>query len=229
MVIPKRTLEVERPVTLAVVGSHSTGKTTFLRQLTERLRRKRIQAALVNDLGARAQQIGLPILYAHTWASTLWIMTRGISNELEAWRNADVVLVDRGIPDALGYYEAALEYRGRRPDPRRIEQLERIVTDHSPNYDLVLRTVLDPDVPLGADKPRDTDMRFRRMADRHVGRVLNRLGIIHAVLPFDGHDRAIVEAMALVEGRLAAPDEEFSWGDPEGPAGTSAVEASWPI
>lgn len=197
--------EVVRPVTVAITGTHSTGKTTFLTRLADRLRRDRVNVAVVSDLGAQAQQLGLPILYNHTWASTLWIITRGISNEIQSWTTADVVLIDRAVPDALGYYEAALDYRNHQAEPHRIHQLEHLVVNHSHNYDLVLRTVLDNRLPLGLAKPRDTDMEFRALADRHVEKVLTRLGIEHALLPAPGHDRAVVETLTFIKERLTEP------------------------
>ncbi|MGW2665930.1 AAA family ATPase [Nocardia tengchongensis] len=205
--------EVTRPVTVAVMGTHSTGKTTFLSRLADELLRRRVEVVTVADLGSDALEAGLPILYDHTWASTLWIITRGISNELEAWRQADVVLIDRGVPDALGYYEAALEYRNREPDPHRLKHLEELVVTHSQHYDFVLRTKLNPEVPLGQGKPRDTDLAFRALADTRIGQVMERLGIGHDTLPFDEHDRALVDALAFIECRLAEPDAEFSWED----------------
>ncbi|WP_158854517.1 AAA family ATPase [Saccharothrix deserti] len=147
------TAEVEKPVVVAVLGTHSTGKSTFLARLAHELRREQVQVSTVADLGEQAQRVGLPILRNHTWASTLWIITRGISNELEAWLHADVVLVDRAVPDALGYYRAALAHRGEHPDPRVWARLEAIVRDHSTHYDLLYRTTLDPDTPLGESKP----------------------------------------------------------------------------
>ncbi|WP_169814527.1 AAA family ATPase [Nocardia pseudovaccinii] len=194
--------EFVRPVTIAVTGTHSTGKTTFLQQITEALHRDRVEVAVVADLGAHAAQHGLPILHEHTWASTLWIITRGMSLEAHAWTRADVVLVDRPVPDALGYYEAALEYRGAQPHPANIDQLEQLVTRHVLHYDLVLRTVLDPTIPLDMSKPRGTELEFRALADRHVAKVLERLGIEHELLPSDGHDRALVEVMAFIKGHL---------------------------
>lgn len=97
-------VEVEPPVVIGVVGTHSTGKSTFLARLAHDLRAQGVQVATVADLGEEAQRRGLPMLFNHTWASTLWFITRGISQELEAWPHADVVLVDRAAPDALGYY-----------------------------------------------------------------------------------------------------------------------------
>ncbi|MGY2030246.1 AAA family ATPase [Nocardia gipuzkoensis] len=194
-----------RPVTVAVTGTHSTGKSTFLRQVAEQLHRDRVEVAVVADLGAEAMEHGLPLLQQHTWASTLWIVSRGMSLEAQAWTRADVVLVDRPVSDALGYYEAALDYRGGQPDPGNIDQLEQLVARHIRHYDLVLRTVLDPRIPLDLSKPRGTDLQFRSLADRHVAKVLERLGIGHDLLPADGHDRALAEVMAFVKGHLDGP------------------------
>jgi hypothetical protein len=196
-------LGVEQPVTIAVLGTHSTGKSTFLARLAHELRRQHILVATVADLGEQAQRIGLPILFNHTWASTLWIITRGISNELEAWLHAEVVLVDRAVPDALGYYRAALDYRNEQDDPATLAYLESLVRGHSRHYDLMFRTALDPSIPLGDNKPRDSDDEFRTLADRHVERVLNELDLAHEVLPADGHNEALERAITFVTTRLA--------------------------
>jgi hypothetical protein len=92
-------------------GTHSTGKSTFLARLAHVLRREGIEVATVADLAEQAHRTGLPILHAHNYTSTLWIITRGISEELAAWPHADVLLVDRPVPNALGYSFAALAYR----------------------------------------------------------------------------------------------------------------------
>ncbi|WP_162240305.1 AAA family ATPase [Nocardia arizonensis] len=197
-----------RPVTIAVTGTHSTGKSTFLQRLADRLHRDRIDVAVVADLGAEAAAQGLPILDRHTWVSTLWIISRGMSLEAQTWTQADVVLVDRPVSDALGYYEAALEYRGEQPNPANIGQLEAMVTGHIRNYDLVLRTVLDPTIPLDLSKPRGTDLAFRALVDRHIAKVGERLGITHDTLSADDHDRALVEVSAVIEGRLDGITED---------------------
>ncbi|MFE9751393.1 hypothetical protein ACFYOT_41345 [Saccharothrix saharensis] len=195
--------EVEKPVVVGVLGTHSTGKSAFLARLTHVLRRDQVQVATVADLGEQAQRIGLPILRNHTWASTLWIITRGISDELQAWLHADVVLVDRPVPDALGYYRAALAHRGEQAAPDVRSRLETLVRDHSAGYDLLYRTTLDPDIPLGGNKARDPDRTFRRLADLHVGAVLHDLDLPHRLLPSHGHDRALHEAHRFVMDRLA--------------------------
>lgn len=192
-----------RPVTVAIVGTHSTGKSTFLARLAHALRRDDIDVATVADLGEQAQRRGLPILHNHTWASTLWIISRGISNELEAWLHADVVLIDRAVPDALGYYRAALAYRRQTPDLQRLRYLTSLAAHHSRHYDLILRTTLDPTIPLGHGKTRDGNVDFRLLADHYVDRVLHELGIAHDPLPVDGHDTGLATVLAFVRARLA--------------------------
>jgi hypothetical protein len=195
--------DVEKPVVIGVLGTHSTGKSTFLARLAHDLRRQHIQVATVADLGEQAQRTGLPILHNHTWASTLWFATRGISYELEAWRHGDVVLVDRPVPDALGYYRAALEYRGEQPEPTTLAYLESLVRGHSVHYDLLFRTTLDTSIPLGDSKERDEDSEFRVLADRFVSRVLDELNLAHELLPADGHDQALFRAIEFVTASLA--------------------------
>ncbi|WP_435593556.1 hypothetical protein [Nocardia sp. bgisy118] len=115
-----------RPVTIAVTGTHSTDKSTFLQRLADRLHRDRIEVAVVADLGAEAMERGLLILANHTWVSTLWTISRRMPLEVQAWMQADVILIDRPVSDALGYYEAALEYRGQQPNPASIYHLKEL-------------------------------------------------------------------------------------------------------
>lgn len=194
-------VNVERPVTIAVAGTHSTGKSTFLARLAHALRRDGVEVATVADLAEQAHRTGLPILHSHSYPSTLWIMTRGISEELAAWPHADVLLVDRPVPDALGYYLAALAYRDETPDPAAIEHLSALAHHHSTHYDLVLRTVLDGTIPIG--EGRDRNHRYRRLADHHVERVLLRLGIGHELLPADQHDPTLERVADFTLDRLA--------------------------
>lgn len=193
---------VERPVMIGVTGAHSTGKSSFLARLAHELRLRRIEVSTVADLGEQAQRMGMPILFNHTWASTLWIITRGISNELEAWLHADVVLVDRPVPDALGYYHAALDHRGEVGQTNELDFLRALVRGHSHRYDLMFRTRLDPSIPMGDRKTRDLNTRFRVLADRHIARVLTELDLPHRQLVADRHDQALSHAVELVTGRM---------------------------
>jgi AAA domain len=213
-------VNVERPVTIAAAGAHSTGKSTFLARLAHELRRADLEVATVADLGEEALRIGLPILHSHTYASTLWIMTRGISHEIAAWAHVDVLLIDRPVPDALGYYHAALAHRDEQPDPEALRHLRSLAAHHAVHYDLIYRTTLDDQVPLGTNKPRDRDLRFRALADTHVHRVLTDLAIPHRQLAADAHDAAVEDAARFALDQLS--------GAQHGPvpAGLSAADLS---
>lgn len=191
------------PVKIAVAGTHSTGKTTFLSRLRRDLEQAGYTVAVVADLGEQAARHGFPILHWHTSESTLWIMTRGISLELQAGLHADVVLVDRPVPDALGYYRAALAHRGEVCPQPWADYLRQLAGHHIATYDLLLRTELDPSIPLGHDKPRDHDARFRMLADRAVGDVLSDLGIQYQPLAPGTQDHASQLANRVVQARAS--------------------------
>lgn len=114
-----------------------------------------------------------------------------------------MVLVDRPIPDALGYYRAALAYRHEAPDPRRAAALHALVRHHSGHYDLIFRALLDPTIPLGTNKARDPNSQFRTLADRCVADVIHDLDLPHDLLPADGHDQAVAQATQFITTRLA--------------------------
>lgn len=192
-------MSIDRPVTIAVAGTHSTGKSTFLARLAHALRREGVEVATVADLAEQAHRTGLPILHAHNYTSTLWIMARGISEELATWPHADVLLVDRPVPDALGYYLAALAYRGETADSAEIEQLRTLAHHHSA-HDLVLRTVLDDRTPIS--EGRDANHRYRRLANHHVEHVLLQLGIDHELLLAGRHGQILERVSDFTFQRL---------------------------
>lgn len=189
-------------VKIAVTGAHSTGKTTFLTALDRALTEVGYAVAKVADLAHEAAERGFPVLCHHTPHSTLWIIARGISLELEAALWADVVLVDRPVPDALGYYQAALAYRDEQPPPAWRDYLARLTRDHAATYDLIFKTELDPRLPLGHDKPRDANPRFRTLANQAITAVLTDLAIPHHPLPPAGNSLAVRLALNHVQDRI---------------------------
>lgn len=201
-------IAVERPVTIGIVGAHSTGKTSFFAQLAHELRRHELVVSTIGHLAQQAHQIGLPILHGHSYASTLWMMTRGISDEVGAWPHCDVLLVDRAVPDALGYYLAALNYRGETPDPVEVAQLRNLAAAHVPHYDQIFRTALNHSRPLGTEKSRDNDPTFRELADHHVRSVLAELRIPHRVLRDTEHADTVTASADFVLDRLTSAREE---------------------
>ena len=155
-----------KPIKIGIAGTHSTGKSTFITLLDQHLREHGLATARIDDLATRAMTLGFQILTEHTYESTLWIMAEGLRQEAEASLSKDVILVDRPVFDALGYYEAALEVSGRRACSRRLDELRTIARAHAAEYDLLVLTTLDPSIPLGP--MRDQNKEFREAAARKI-------------------------------------------------------------
>lgn len=170
---------------IGIAGTHSTGKTTFLEALFGALTASGKRVGRVSDLGSAAMDAGFPILRDHTFESTLWIMTRGASNELEIALDCDVLLVDRPVPDALGYLWAALEYRNARLPDWQGQMLRDFASAYSLTYDLLLKTELNAVIPIGDGKERDRDLEFRALAAKMVDRVFVEFNLPHRTLNSD--------------------------------------------
>jgi nicotinamide riboside kinase len=184
-------------VKIAIAGTHSTGKTTFLTRLRHLLETAGYHVTTVADQAAGARDLGFPILRHQTATTTLWIMTSGIAAELVAARRADVVLVDRPITDALAYHLAAHAWRGETPDPVQAAFLTDLARHYAPSYDLTYRTIIDPDLGIADDGHRDIDPDYRRLVDDAITTVHTRLGIPAVPLPSRDHTSAVRHALQL--------------------------------
>lgn len=176
-------------IKIGVAGTHSTGKSTFVQSLAMALSGHSVRVGCVADLASEAKQIGFPILRDHTFSSTLWIMTRGISEQLSAGIDKEVVLVDRPALDAIGYLWAAMEHRRETLGVEQTEYLLSLAQHDAATYQLIFKTVLDPTIPLGQD--RDDDPKFRAAAGRQIDAVFSHLGLSPQV---------VVASPAFVEG-----------------------------
>lgn len=187
------------PFRIAVAGTHSTGKTTFLKRLKALFEQRGLAVAYVHDSAVNAQDKGFPILADHTFESTAWLIARAIELETEATISADVILVDRPVADALGYLQAALLHTSRSIAPARLQALERICEAWAPEYDLAFLTVLDPSVELG--EGRDGDVLFRARAAEEVTRVVDRFMPDRHLLRHGGADAALAFAIAAFDDK----------------------------
>lgn len=162
---------MKRPFKIGVAGTHSTGKTTLVKALRDRLVARGLEVGHVDDLAHRALDLGFPILRDHTFESTLWIMAECMRQEAEQSLSCDVILVDRPVLDALGYLNAALAVTGREIDPHRRTALESIARAHTADYDVLVVTTLDASIPLGPG--RDDDPVFREIASDAVAKLID--------------------------------------------------------
>lgn len=158
------------PIKIGITGTHSTGKSSFLSIIEAELAGKGLKIERIGDFATRAKELGFPILRDHNYHSTIWILTECMRLEAEASLRSDVILVDRPVPDALGYLRAALEVSNRSIGNRRMQELVAIVSGHTPEYDILIKTYLDQSVELG--EGRDEDRVFRAAAAAHIDAVM---------------------------------------------------------
>ncbi|MBN0048590.1 AAA family ATPase [Streptomyces actuosus] len=110
-----------QPLRIAVLGTHSTGRTTLLKRTERELRGHGLTVARTGQLGKRAAAAGQPKMQHHTAQSTEWITAQGILDETNAVaQGAEAVLIDRAALDAIAYFEAVTAFRAEPPP-----QLER--------------------------------------------------------------------------------------------------------
>ena len=185
-------------IKIAIAGTHSTGKTIFMKDLEERLSGAGHVVDYVHDSAAEACDVGFPILRNHTFESTAWLIAQAIRLETAATLKADVILIDRPVPDAFGYLIAALRTTNRSLDQVRLGRLEAICEAWVKEYDLVFATRLDENIPIGPG--RDDDHVFRAAADKAVAEVLAKLAPEHQVLTPENSERSKELAMRIASG-----------------------------
>lgn len=190
---------------IAVTGTHSTGKTTFLTRLRHLFETAGYHVASVGDQAAAARDHGFPILREQTSTTTLWIMTMGIAAELVASRRADIVLVDRPITDALAYHTAAHAWRGQPVDPAAAAFLTDLARHHVCSYQLIYRSVVDPTMGITDDGHRDTDPAYRLLVDEAITSVHARLEVATVPLRSTDHTDAVRDAFQLARQTLPPP------------------------
>lgn len=185
---------MEKPAKLGITGTHSTGKSTLLTKVSVELEQHGLKVGRVMDLARRARDLGFPILAEHTFESTLWIIAECMRQEAEASLNCDVILVDRPVPDALGYLLAGLELSGRTIPEKRLNGIRSIARAHTDDYDLIVATTLDENVELG--EGRDTNAPFRAAVDRQIASLIAEFRPDALRLTFHNSDEIAAEVVA---------------------------------
>ncbi len=168
------------PIRIGVMGAHSTGKSLLMRRIEMELRGQGAAVARTGGLGRRAAAVPLPKMQYHTAESTKWVIATGIADEVVAAAGLEegpvrVVLAGRACWDAISYFRAAQEWRQQAATRADREAVDQLASAHGPAYDLLLATVLDPDLPV-KDKGH-YDPRYRKMVDRHTHDLLREEGL----------------------------------------------------
>lgn len=187
-------------IKIAIAGTHSTGKSSFLAKLKDMLEHRRLRVAQLPSLATAARAKGFPILRDHTYDSTLWIIGACMQQEAEACLAADVVLVDRPVIDALAYLTAALAVTGRELPAEKLISLKAIVAGHSRTYDKLFITKLDPTLPLAPG--RDSDPLYRTAVADHLVTLAHDLTPNAQFATMGSYPEIALQCALYAEGRL---------------------------
>jgi predicted ATPase len=185
---------------IAISGTHSTGKTTFLGALRAEV--APAEPPVISGLAPEARALGFPILKEHNFESTLWMMTTGMKQELEKGLHAPLVFVDRPVMEAYAYLNAALLHRGKALTPAQDQCLFAIARGYMFTYDLVIKTVVDESLPISNSKKRDHDAEFRALVDREIDALYSRLGL-HVKLFTVGDQTVLSDTAKMARAGLA--------------------------
>ncbi|MHC4044390.1 hypothetical protein I3J27_35180 [Bradyrhizobium xenonodulans] len=123
----------------------------------------------------------------------MWLISECMRQEAAASLKNDVILVDRPVCDALCYLRAALQLSGRRIPPRRIEALSSIVEAHTPDYDILIATELDGNIPLGPG--RDTDDELRQLAAENIRALISKIAPAASTMSYANRNDILVRTL----------------------------------
>lgn len=161
---------------IAIVGTHSTGKTTILSHLYAYLREHGIKVCIVQEM---ARLCPYPINETSTVEAQEWILNAHIKAEKQAENAYDVVLCDRATIDNFAYFLKAIE---RISCVLPNNKWEQIAVTHARTYSYIFKT---QKLSLSAqpDKQRATDENFRDEIDKIIINLLTKHSIAHNILP----------------------------------------------
>lgn len=151
------------PRTFAVVGTHSTRKTTAVGHLAAAAKAAGLSFEVVAEV---ARTSPLAVNEAATSRSQLWIAMTQVARELEAASRANALITDGALINDFAYYLRAASGRDE-------FEIRSLVTRWTATTDRFL--FLRPDVDAVEDGLRSTEAAFRADIDRELARLLAEL------------------------------------------------------
>ncbi len=165
---------------IAIIGTHSTGKTTLIESLAQHFS---VQGKEVFILPEYARLCPFPINEETTLEAQKWILLSQITEENKIDHTNNILLTDRATIDNFAYM-----YRIGKSDA--IENFERCAVAHMRTYDFVFKTQ-KLNLDAKEDGLRTTDFEFRDMIDRLITHLLKKHNISYSLLPetidYDSH------------------------------------------
>lgn len=157
---------------IAIIGTHSTGKTTLKEHIGNELAATGHSVAHLPEF---ARLCPFPINQTTTLEAQTWILEQQMLHEYIAHQPGVFLLCDRATIDNFAYMHRATNGKD-------INGYENLAVDHMQTYDYVFKTTMLDIDPL-YDKVRSTDGTFRQDIDNRITHFLHKHNIFHYALP----------------------------------------------
>ena len=168
---------------IAVIGTHSTGKTTLCHDIVAALRHVGRDAQVVNEV---ARGSPLPVNENTSFDAQYWVLATQIKHEIEYGTLHETIVCDRGVIDNFMYL--------LRRFPDKAALLSPLVLEHCKRYYLIIRTLIEKDAEK--DSFRSVDQGFREEIDAMLGTFLETHGIPHVTIT--GNDK-VAKIVSLIQ------------------------------
>lgn len=172
---------------IAIIGTHSTGKTTILNALAHELTRN---GKTVIILPEYARLCPFPINEQTTLTAQMWIQHQQKEQEKKYDKPDVILLCDRASIDNLAYLE-------RVAGDQDISRIKRAAIAHAKTYTHIFKTHKLP-LEAEADGVRSTDKEFRDEMDDRITTLLQTHHIPHTLLPNTADTAQHVNIMSIM-------------------------------
>ncbi len=161
---------------IAIIGAHSTGKTTLLHRLNTRLIEDGRTTILLPEY---ARLCPFPIDEQTTLDAQKWIQTQQITEESAIDHTDKILLCDRTTIDNFAYFLRAARLLGKEQE---IGAWEEKAAVHMTSYDIVFKTT-KMHISAEDDGKRSTNEDFRNEIDILIHELLRKHTIPYIPLP----------------------------------------------
>ncbi|MDD2656344.1 MAG: ATP-binding protein [Patescibacteria group bacterium] len=171
---------------IAIIGTHSTGKTTLVQKLKNKLEELGKKVMIIQE---HARSCPFPVHEGTTIEAQKWIKDNQIAKESEVDHSDKILITDRATIDNFAYLH-------RVADEETSREYEQIAFEHGKTYTFIFKTH-KLDIVAEDDGFRTTDDDFRNLIDSLINQFLKKNQVqfipLQATTDYDVHVKDILE------------------------------------
>jgi nicotinamide riboside kinase len=178
---------------IAIIGTHSTGKTTLLTHVQHALVSRGEQVEVLPEL---ARVCPFPINEETSLEAQAWIQTNQIQQEQHLHTPGAVLLCDRSTLDNFAYMQRAAMLAGQD-----VAAIEAAAAEHMKTYDYIFKTTM-LQVSATEDGVRTTDETFRNDINARIEALLSTYAVeyheLESTTDYDVHVTRIIDTLTVI-------------------------------